>query len=207
MTHFTVAVIIPPEKQKRIEGFVALQMAPYDEDIKVDPYVCYSLKEAAAEIENDKKRLEAIIRRNEPDYDLDRCRQLLKELAATTPEAKYRDRIKHHELFNDRREPLSTYNPKGKWDWYVIGGRWDGWINDRETKGERVADNMATTEQVIARGKIPHAIVTPDGEWHEHGRMGWWAILLTENEHWEDDAREIFRRYPGHHAVIVDAHI
>lgn len=207
MTHFNVAIIVPPGKQEFIEGFVALQMAPYDEDIKVDPYVCYSLEEAAAEIENDRKRLERIIERNEPDYDLDRCRQLLKELGVTTPEAKYRDRIKHHELFNDRREPLSTYNPKSKWDWYVIGGRWDGWINDREEKGERIDDNMATTEQVIACGKIPHAIITPDGEWHEHGRMGWWAILLTENEHWEDDAREILRRYPGHHAVIVDAHI
>ena len=66
---------------------------------------------------------------------------------------------------------------------------------------------MAMTEQALERNVIPHAIVTPDGEWHEHGRMGWWGILLTENEHWEYEAREILARYPGHNVVILDAHI
>ncbi len=208
MTHFTVAIIIPPDKLGvHLNGFIARQMHPYDEDIMVDAYVCYSVEQAAADIESERKRLEKIIRTKEPGYDIGRCHGLLEKLAATTPEARYRERISHHELFNDCREPLSTYNPESKWDWYVIGGRWDGWINDLETSGERAADNMATTEQMIERGKIPHAIITPDGEWHEHGRMGWWAILLTENENWDAEARAILASYPSHQLVIIDAHI
>ncbi len=207
MTHFTVAIIVPKDKLGCIEAFVTEQMAPYDEDVKIAPYVCYSVEQAKADIERDTKRLQQIVSGEEPGYDLDRCRQALKELTATTPEEKYREYLKHHERFNSRGEPLSTCNPSRKWDWYVIGGRWAGWISDRKTKSERVNDNIATTEQALERDKIPHAILTPDGEWHERGRMGWWAVLLTENEHWDEEAREILRRFPGHHVVIVDAHI
>ncbi len=39
--------------------------------------------------------------------------------------------------------------------WYVVGGRWDGWINDRKASGEQIDANMATTEQAIERHKIP----------------------------------------------------
>ena len=30
----------------------------------------------------------------------------------------------------------STYNPKSKWDWWRIGGRWDGWITQKESGGD-----------------------------------------------------------------------
>lgn len=72
---------------------------------------------------------------------------------------------------------------------------------------EQVADNLATTEQAVTRGKIPHAIITPDGQWRERGELGWWAILITENEDWDAQAKEIYSRYPGHHVLILDAHI
>ena len=134
-------------------------------------------------------------------------RQQLDELRMMTPEQKYAEYLRYHKRFNDQGEPISTYNLNSKWDWYVIGGRWDGWINDLDSCRESLADNMARTEQVIARHKIPHALITPDGEWHEHGRMGWWAILLTENENWDQEARAILASYPEQRLVIVDAHI
>ena len=124
-----------------------------------------------------------------------------------TPEQKYQDHLRFHDLFNDKGEPISTYNPNSKWDWYVIGGRWDGWINNRDTRAEAVFDNSATTEATIARDKLPHAIITPDRQWHEHGRLGWWGTLLTEEENWNAEARAILARHPGHDVVIVDAHI
>ena len=72
---------------------------------------------------------------------------------------------------------------------------------------ESVEDNIATTEHAIERGVIPHAIITPDGQWHERGQMGWWAILITENEDWDAQAKEILSGYPGHQLLILDAHI
>jgi hypothetical protein len=92
-------------------------------------------------------------------------------------------------------------------EWWVIGGRWDGWINGKEASGETVEDNIATTEQAIERNIIPHAIITPDGQWHVHGQMCWWAIMITENEDWDAQAKEILSSYPGHRLLILDAHI
>lgn len=206
MTHFTVGIIIP-QGVPDVEAFIASVMEPYYEHTDAEPYVCYSLEKAAADIASTIHRLELIISRKDPHYDIEECRRNLEQLRSMTPEQKYQDHLKYHEHFNDLGEPISTYNPDSKWDWYVIGGRWDGWINDKETSGESALDNTATTDEAIARDKIPHAIITPDGEWHENGQMGWWAILLTENENWDSDARAILALYSGHRLVIVDAHI
>ncbi len=206
MTHFTVGIIVPPAVSD-VESFIAGQMEPYYEHNEAEPYVCYSIEQAQADIAGTIHRLELIINRNEPHYDIAKCRENLEQLRAMTPQQKYQDRIRHHERFNEQGEPISTYNPDSKWDWYAIGGRWDGWINDRDTSAESISDNIAPIEQAIARDKIPHAIITPDGQWHERGQMGWWANLLTENENWDPESKDLLGRYPGYRLVIVDAHI
>ena len=206
MTHFTVGVIVA-RGECDIESLIAKQMELYYEHDEAKPYVCYSVEQAAADLAGTIHRLELIISRKESSYDLAKCRENIEQLLSMTPEQKYLEYLQHHERFNALGEPISTYNPQSKWDWYVIGGRWDGWINGRETDRESVRDNTATIEQAIERGIIPHAIITPDGEWHEHGRMGWWAMLITENEDWETQAREILAGYPGYDLVILDAHI
>jgi hypothetical protein len=216
MTHFTVGIIIPLDESE-IESFIAEQMERYYEHSDCEPYVCYSVEEAAAELERDIKRLERIIERQHPDYDLAKCRAMLAGLRRTTPERKYREHLRGHESFNDQGEPLSTYNPDSKWDWYRIGGRWDGWITGNEQSSdngynfagchETIENNMATTGEALDRNLIPHAIVTPDGLWHERGQMGWWANLITENENWDQEAKDILARHPGCRIVILDAHI
>lgn len=206
MSHFKVAIIIPPHVDY-IDGYVVEQMSPYDENQSVAPYVAYSVEDAAKDLKETIHRLEMIVSRKEPRYDIEKCRQDIERLRNTTPEQYYQEAISHYDIFNDDGEPLSKYNPSSKWDWYVVGGRWDGWINDRDSSGERLTDNMATTENAIARNKIPHAIVTPDGFWHEHGEMGWWGIMMTENDNWVQEAMRLFARYPGHQVLIIDAHI
>ena len=207
MTHFKVAIIVPREHAHDAESFVEQQMQPYDGSIEVAPYVCYSIEQAAADIATTIHRLELIISRRESFYDLDKCCANLETLRRMTPAQKYREFCGYRDTFNDRGEPLSVANPAGKWNWYVIEGRWDGCINDVETEQHRYIDNMTTTEQAIARNKIPHAIITPDGVWHERGRMGWWAILATENENWDAEALRLFGNYPGYQVALVDAHI
>lgn len=38
----------------------------------------------------------------------------------------------------------STYNPQSKWDWWVIGGRWNGWLAPPEAQPEKDPDNWKT---------------------------------------------------------------
>jgi hypothetical protein len=217
MTHFTVGIIVPEDKLPDIHPFICEQMEPYDENSEVESYVSYSIEEAKAEIERDVGRMERIIERQDPDYNLDKCHELLAKLRVTTPEERYREYAGYHEQFNAKGEPLSTCNPDSKWDWYRVGGRWDGWITGNEQSSENgynfgpqhqaIENNMATTEQALERGVIPHAIITPDGVWHEHGQMGWWGIMITENAGWDAQAKEILTGYPGHRLLILDAHI
>ena len=207
MTHFTVGLIVPTDKLPHLDTFIHDQMTPFDEGIEVDPYVSYSLEKAVVELHRDIERLEHILERRDSLYNLDKCQDLLVELKHTTPMDRYREYARFHSHFNAQGEPLSTYNPDSKWDWYVIGGRWDGWIQEKDANGESVADNMAPIEVALARGIIPHAIITPDGQWHERGQMGWWAILITENDGWDAHARELLAAYPGHQFLILDAHI
>jgi hypothetical protein len=217
MTHFCVGIIVPESELADLDAFITSQMDPYDENREVESYVAYSVEQAAFDLQSEITRYKQIIRRNEANYDIDRCCQRLRELLRMTPEQKYRERLRGFEDFDEAGRPISTYNPAAKWDWYRIGGRWDGWItgNVQESDGgfnfgrqhETVANNSATTEQVLARDTIPHALVTPEGQWHERGRLGCFGLLRTENEDWEPQARKILARYPGHHVVLLDAHL
>jgi hypothetical protein len=56
---------------------------------------------------------------------------------------------------------------------------------------------------------FPYAIVTPDGEWHERGKMSWFGISLDEMEEneWRNYFLQIRKQYRNHIAVIVDCHI
>lgn len=38
----------------------------------------------------------------------------------------------------------STYNPDSQWDWWVIGGRWNGWLAPPEAQPEKDPDNWKT---------------------------------------------------------------
>ena len=123
----------------------------------------------------------------------------------------------------------STYNPKSKWDWYRVGGRWDGWIQgtvresaDRgfnfSVQHEHVHNNIIKVSKFIEMVKSsddnennpdgpPFAIVTPKGEWCQRGEMGWWAVVTDENEDWDTTGMNILADYHEHYMVGVDCHI
>jgi hypothetical protein len=103
---------------------------------------------------------------------------------------------------------LSTSNCNAWWDWYVIGGRWNGVLtdntsrevdvyrNDLENNTCRVADIVLTPE------RYPHTIVTPDGEMHINEDVSYAA-----KPSWMDEARAVLWRYAEHYCVVVDYHM
>ncbi len=62
---------------------------------------------------------------------------------------------------------------------------------------------------------LPTAIVTPDGRWHERGRVGWLGELIDDeggNEEksralWEAAVAAILEQHPAATAVLVDCHV
>ncbi len=55
----------------------------------------------------------------------------------------------------------------------------------------------------------PFAFLTPDCEWIERGKMGWFGMIRDEKDtdDWNKIAREIYEKYAGCMAVVVDCHI
>lgn len=163
-------------------------------------------------------------------------------------------------------------NPKAKWDYHIIGGRWDGSLNKNNVKArnnpenhkpcdtckgekqvkveneksekfgqmvdcfwcngdgwrvdgaklekfwEKDSQNITTVDYVIeARasrepGKWDYScfsILTPDGTWHERGRMGWFGCVSDEKDRelWENAVSERLEENRGKSLVIVDVHI
>lgn len=97
----------------------------------------------------------------------------------------------------------TTYNLLAKWDWYQIGGRWDGLYGQ---------DNLLRLADLPEK-EPPFALVLPDGSWQERGQMGWWAIVSNEKSHddWAQEFSRLIAPYQdprqGAIAVLVDCHI
>lgn len=146
----------------------------------------------------------------------------------------------------------STYNPKSKWDWYEIGGRFSGMLMSLKKEGifdelpvsdidflemrkeeikslspydKAISDSFFTEEYMkrmypsqevyekICTTFWTRAAVTPDGEWHELGEMGWFGMSSEEPEDtikWVEKYRETFIEPAiknGWEIHIVDCHI
>lgn len=121
---------------------------------------------------------------------------------------------------------VSTYNPKSKWDWWVIGGRWDGGLMPTETREVVIAAETEMGQALpqsrqpvegwnvcrsvnLPDGWVPFAIVTDSGEWHEKAKMGMFASTSDEKpeEDWHAEAAEIASGHADHIAVLIDCHI
>jgi hypothetical protein len=97
---------------------------------------------------------------------------------------------------------VTTYNPRSKWDWYEVGGRWHGDFDPTDQQRD-----VLLVEEMVPRP--PYAYITPDGEWHERGLVGWFGVFSNEKSlgDWSNEWREVRERFSGHYCVIVDAHI
>lgn len=217
MSHFAVYVFTK-ENGKSVDEL----LAPYNECIEYAPYVQYTKEQA---VEKVKKEIEDY--KNSPLYkeylldpkaykekhnNLDHIKYLEEEfpkkLKWTDDECyEYMKAWYENDMVDKNGNLLSTYNPNSKWDWYEIGGRWDGELINREGKNT----NIDYANQIDwDKTGVPFAFIEPNGVWHEKGEMGWWAIVSNEKE--QDSWKEEFENFVKDlddevEVTIVDCHI
>ena len=100
-----------------------------------------------------------------------------------------------------------THNPNAKWDWYADGGRWAGYIYGKdgdehnslpfnEIDWEKMFEKVENTytdykgeEKTYIDNHVPFCVVDTDGNWHEKGEMGWFAVVSNEKDEdvWNDE--------------------
>jgi hypothetical protein len=62
--------------------------------------------------------------------------------------------------------------------------------------------------RLVPKDIAPHAIVTPDGKWHQESKMGWFAMTWDEDPDWDKKVAEIMKTHRENTVtVLVDCHI
>ena len=107
---------------------------------------------------------------------------------------------------------LSKYNPKSKWDWYEVGGRWCGGIPMKtNTKLEIKSCNECMVSQIdMDKISPPYAYVDTNGIWNERGEMGWFGISSNDKDEksWDDEFKKFINNQNKSTIVtLVDCHI
>lgn len=158
MSHFSVLII---------GDNVDEQLAPYNESIKVAPYVEYTKEELikkwreeiqeyergtyAKYLENPEKYIEE--NKWKPDHIKYVSEEFPKRLEWTDDEV-YNHQIKFYEpeQIGENWEVYSTYNPKSKWDWYEVWGRWTGELVVKQgVKPEAIKFSPFNSDEFIER--------------------------------------------------------
>lgn len=241
MSHF--AVLVLHEEDQSIRDL----LAPYDENLEVEPYIKYTRTQAINKM-----------REEYPNACKDMSEDEIFQEACEW----------YGNMVDDDGDILSTYNPHSKWDWYQVGGRFNGaltiiptaragygdihhtnsafvrhvkWVQplDKEERediikwwnvnvegaeGEKdkyffynpeyYKKRYKDAETYIKTQELPcyHAVVTPDGIWHEPSKMGWFACTdgdLADELEWDLHFKERFIDTAEFDwvATIVDCHI
>jgi len=222
MSHFTTVVLVN-KGEENIQSKVEELLRPFDENLECDPRIYETKEEVIAKFEESRKEII-----NNPDSYLgqiqngtsDRSEQ--KDILSMTLEQFNEWYYGEEQPFDEEGNMLTTSNPNAQWDWWDFGGRWNGKIQG-EYKGDndggfnfgeefrQLKDNVINVSDLLNQEKpfIPFAILTPDGEWIERGKMGWWGCVSDEKDKdtWNNSVMTVYEKYKDCVAVACDLHI
>lgn len=218
MSHFVVYVFSKKAAGTDLEEL----LAPYDENIVYDPYIKYTREQAIAKVRDDIEDYKngtyaEFIADPEGYKEKWYCNdghikyleeEFPKKLNWTDDECyQYMCEWYDDEDIDEEGNIYSTYNPKSKWDWYEVGGRWDGVLMDKSGNGL----NKGYINQINwEKTDVPFAFITPDGDWYERGKMGWWCAISNEKDQddWNKEFINIIKELDDDvYVTAVDCHI
>ena len=127
------------------------------------------------------------------------------------------------EDWEDQMKPYDQYisnNPKGKWDWYEVGGRFSGFLALKEgSVGTSVDASGKMTESTESGDQarrrdidgfppMPHSILV-DGKWHDAETVSPHVPFISETSRvaWIVKAFELIKSIDDDDLItIVDCH-
>ena len=187
MSHYTVLVI-----GDDIEG----QLAPFDENIDVPEY-------CSGEVSlEDQKRFKEFYTKEDSDLNNLSLKDLYNLKGKEWNFNAWRMDSKG--VWNE----YSNYNPDSKWDWYAIGGRWEGKL---ELKNRQECNSAFKKDIVFPKDFKTYAVLNK-GVWSEAGAMGWFGMSKATEEDEAEFDKSYFEKFIKHlpedtRLTIVDCHI
>lgn len=170
MSHFSVAVFTKPNGES-----VAELLAPYDENMEVEAYVDKTKEEALAEI--------AKYEHKYPEYKNKTDKEKMKDWFG-------------YRKFDKDGNPMTTYNPNSKWDWYSIGGRFPGRL---KAKNGHHGEGSAFRANPIVDGEFDSARVgdidfSMDMDKYNKA-IRFWEVVVDKEPLRENEKEEDFKNY------------
>ena len=168
--HFSVAVLVKSEEN------VHDLLAPFDENMNVEPYIARTKSELIQESKNQKASIEKRIKEIK-DYEVQDWEKPF--LDAKTDEEFYDAITEDYEQYDEEGNLLYAYNPEGRWDWYEIGGRWTDCL---PLKDGETADYA------------PLKDINFDGSDEAYyGQLNYWHNHVINND--DDEAKRLKEKY------------
>lgn len=247
MSHF-LTLVIGEEPEKQLDKF---------DDELVMPMHLYKTKEQL--IADKRKEIEEYKRNYydaflaDPELYRSKCRKLhvdyvekeFPKQLSLTDEQLYKDATKRYresesfEIGNiELREDGSvwwTYNNNGKWDWYVMGGRFAGRLQLKDKTQEAPLYNPEHN-MLCSKGELKHYqllkkdgccdqalvgdisnldeitcfAVVMDGKWYERGEAGWFGVVIDAKDEdvWNKEVKQLLATLsPDTLLTMYDCHI
>lgn len=206
MSHFVGLIFGPKES-------ISERLAPYDEQLEVDPYIDKNPDELMVWAKDRAKSMKEYVKQHiedeESSYTHKRALEMQQSLEEDWNNFESKDDylrlINRHFTLDEQGNSITTYNPDSKWDWYVQGGRWSGEILHAGSY-----DTDQATIEDLTKIDTPYCFIDLDGGWHEKGSMGWWGMAFDEKDDgtWETEFREYLKTLPKDTLVtVIDFHI
>ena len=210
MSHYSVAVI------SRRPYDIDMLLAPYDENKIVPHYITKAelIQSARESFERTRDTAYAEYLQDPVGFAetvdvhyLDFIKNKFPKRFDWTDEDFYQYAIRdwHKEDIQPDGSVYTEYNPDSKWDWWYVRGNWvDGF--------PEYGDKIKNIDPKVLESFTSYAVITPDGEWHAPGEMGWFACSTETDEEWNDWAAHYKERFidtadPNMYLTLVDCHI
>jgi hypothetical protein len=107
---------------------------------------------------------------------------------------------------------IKRTNPNAKWDWWQVGGRWDGLLALRDgvfASQACIADIDPTRRGFDANEPLRTFAVLHNGQWFARGEMGWFAAVsdAKPDDQWNEEFAKLLADNPDAWLTVVDCHI
>jgi len=204
MSHFNVAVFT--DETTNVDEL----LEPYYEGLEVPVYIYKTKEQIIQKIRNDiksqvedgpyskwKKEPITYERNSNPEH-INFLKNEFPKMLAWTDEDCYKEGISWYEDENidENGNVLSTYNPNSKWDWYTIGGRWNGML--KASRGKHGEGGLFTPNK-REKGKYDIAKVSDidfsmDVDTYNKS-IRWWEVVVEKSPLKSDEKKEDFFNY------------
>ena len=203
MSHYSVLVLTDEDTS------VDELLAPYDENIKVAPYIAFTKDELIAKEKKDIKEYKEGIyaeflkdpegykakHSHNPDHLHYVEHEFRKKLYWTNARI-YKEAIRYYdpEDITEDGSVLSTYNPNSKWDWYVEGGRFSSMLK------LKVPDDVDPEEFYDENGEYADSAYaeeidfSPNKEEYDNA-IRFWELIVEKAEPKDENEADIQKFY------------